>query len=314
MTSGRAQYCGRFAPSPTGPLHAGSLFAAVASYLDARARGGRWLVRIEDLDVAREVPGAASEILATLSALALHWDGEIVYQSSRSDRYELALKQLIEQGLVYPCSCSRAAIARIVGPASPGSELRYPGTCRDGPLRQSGPHAWRLRVPSGEITYIDELQGVQSIDVLRTTGDFVLKRRDGPFAYQLAVVVDDAECGITHVVRGADLLDNTQRQILLHRALGLPTPHYAHVALLVDARGAKLAKSTQAPAIDRERPTETLWNTLHAMRQAPPLGLRNARPETLLEWATERWSLTSLSGLSRLSLRESRLGKIPGIG
>ena len=217
-----AAYCGRFAPSPTGPLHFGSLVAAVGSYLDARSHDGQWLVRIEELDPPREMPGAADLILKTLAAYGFEWDGEVVYQSNRHDAYESALESLTRQGLLFPCSCSRREIADST--LGGGEHLVYPGTCRDGLVEGKVARAWRVRVTDADIAFDDNVQGPVSQCLQRDAGDFVLKRADGLYAYQLAVVVDDAWQGITHIVRGADLLDSTARQIYLQRCLGLATP------------------------------------------------------------------------------------------
>ncbi|OGB08058.1 MAG: tRNA glutamyl-Q(34) synthetase GluQRS, partial [Burkholderiales bacterium RIFCSPHIGHO2_12_FULL_61_11] len=236
-----ASYIGRFAPSPTGPLHAGSLVAALASWLDARAHGGRWLVRMEDVDTPRCVAGAAQIIFSQLAACGLVPDEPPVYQSQRSALYQQALDRLVAQGGAYPCGCTRQDMARALAasgqPRQRHGELVYPGTCRHG-LNGRAERAWRFRVESHEsnvekeVTWSDRLLGRQSQDVSREVGDFVLKRADGFWAYQLAVVVDDAAQGITHIVRGRDLADNTARQILLQRALGLPTPHYLHTPLV----------------------------------------------------------------------------------
>jgi glutamyl-Q tRNA(Asp) synthetase len=238
-------YIGRFAPSPTGPLHMGSLIAALASWLDARAAGGRWLVRMEDLDHARCAPGAAEAILDTLARLGLHWDGEVVYQSARLESYRSALARL--NAHTYWCGCSRREIAdSSLGLATDGA-LIYPGTCRAAPTR--APRALRVRTSSADISFHDRVQGAQAQILERDVGDFVIYRADGLFAYQLAVVVDDAEQGITDVVRGADLLDSTARQIHLQRLLGLPTPRYVHVPVAVDAAGEKLSKQTGAQPV-----------------------------------------------------------------
>jgi glutamyl-Q tRNA(Asp) synthetase len=237
---------GRFAPSPTGPLHMGSLVAAAASWLDARAAGGRWLVRIEDLDRPRCVPGAADEILRALERMGLHWDGEVVYQSRRLDLYRAALEQLSAQ--TYWCSCSRREVAdSSLGLAADGAPI-YPGTCRAGAA--SVPRALRLRVPHAEIRFVDRVQGEQRQRLAQQVGDFVLCRADGLVAYQLAVVVDDAEQGVSDVVRGADLLDSTPRQIHLQRLLGLATPRYLHVPIVLTHSGEKASKQTGAAAIE----------------------------------------------------------------
>ena len=234
---------GRFAPSPTGPLHFGSLVAALASWLDARAAGGRWLIRIEDLDPPREQPGAADDILRTLERLGLYWDGEVIFQRSRTALYQISLENLRE--FTYWCGCTRREVAdSSLGLAADGAQI-YPGTCRGGLPPGRPPRAVRLKV-SGSIDFIDRVQGPQRQNLENDVGDFVLLRADGQFAYQLAVVVDDAEQGVTDVVRGADLLGSTARQIFLQRRLGLATPRYLHVPAALDAAGEKLSKQTGA--------------------------------------------------------------------
>lgn len=248
---------GRFAPSPTGPLHLGSLVAAVGSWLYARAAGGRWLVRIEDIDAPRVVPGSAEEIVGALRRYALEWDGEIVWQSRRTKLYEEALAELHAKGLVYDCACSRAELQRAAS-APLGREPVYPGTCRGGIAAGRQARAVRFRVPEGVIPFDDRIVGRVEEEA---GGDFVVRRADGLFAYQLAVVADDAEQGVTQVVRGADLLYSTARQIVLQRALGYPTPEYAHLPLVVNADGAKLGKRDGAlplPTLDEARVRETL--------------------------------------------------------
>ncbi len=243
-------YRGRFAPSPTGPLHAGSLVAALASRLDALAHGGRWLVRIEDLDTARVVPGSADAMLLTLERFGFSWDEPVVWQSRRTALYEAALERLRSGGLTYPCACSRKEIADSLGSAEPGSVRVYPGTCRNGVPSGRLARAWRLRTRDGLIEFDDRRLGRHSHDLARATGDFILKRADGAWAYQLAVVVDDAAQGITDVVRGADLIDSTPRQILLQHLLGYPCPRTLHVPVLHNALGEKLSKSQSALALD----------------------------------------------------------------
>ena len=239
-------YIGRFAPSPTGPLHFGSLVAAVASFLDARAAKGRWLVRIEDLDQPRNVPGAADDILRTLERLGLTWDGEVVYQTARHSSYRDALQRL--QGRTYWCNCSRREVAdSSLGLAADGAHI-YPGTCRAAGLKTG--RALRVRTAADEVCFRDRVQGEQCQVLERDVGDFVLHRADGMYAYQLAVVVDDAAQGVSDVVRGADLLDSTPRQIHLQRLLGLPAPRYLHVPAAVNAQGEKLSKQTGATAIE----------------------------------------------------------------
>lgn len=240
-------YTGRFAPSPTGPLHFGSLVAALASWLDARAAGGRWLVRIEDLDAPRAQPGAADAILRTLERLGLWWDGEVLYQSTRAARYREALDRL--QAHTYWCTCTRREIAdSSLGLASDGAQI-YPGTCLTGIPQGKPARALRVRARGPAISFQDRVQGPAVQDLSREVGDFVLLRADRQFAYQLAVVVDDAAQGVTHVVRGADLLGSTARQIHLQRLLGLATPHYLHVPVALDAAGGKLSKQTGAGVV-----------------------------------------------------------------
>ncbi|MFM0403217.1 tRNA glutamyl-Q(34) synthetase GluQRS [Paraburkholderia aspalathi] len=254
-------YRGRFAPSPTGPLHFGSLVSALASWLDARAHGGAWLVRVEDIDGPRTVPGAAEEILSTLEHFGMHADEPPVWQSDRIARYQEALEQLKAAGLVYPCGCTRKEIAdSLLHVHARNTTLAYPGTCRSG-LHGKPARAWRLRVPDGDaavITFEDRWQGKQTQNLATEVGDFVLRRADDQWAYQLAVVVDDADAGITHIVRGADLMDSTARQIYLQRCLGVPTPEYLHVPVVTNDQGEKLSKQNGATALDNDKPLETL--------------------------------------------------------
>lgn len=254
-------YRGRFAPSPTGPLHFGSLVSALASWLDARAHGGSWLVRIEDIDGPRTVPGAAEDILATLSRFGMTADEPPIWQSRRISRYEEALEQLKATGLVYPCGCTRREIAdSLLNAHARNTTLAYPGTCRRG-LHGKPARAWRLRVPDGDaaaITFEDHWQGMQTQNLATDVGDFVLKRADDQWAYQLAVVVDDADESITHIVRGADLMDSTARQIYLQRCLGVPTPDYLHVPVVTNDQGEKLSKQNGATALDSSQPLQAL--------------------------------------------------------
>ena len=276
---------GRFAPSPTGPLHLGSLVAAVGSWLFARAAGGRWLVRMEDLDTPRVVPGAADDILRTLERFGLTWDGEVVAQSARIALYERALEDLLGRKDIFACACSRADLLRAASApvaeeerpsrASVAAGSIYPGSCRSGLPHGRAARAFRFRVPSGLFTFEDLVFGPVSEDVEKTVGDFVVKRADGPFAYQLAVVVDDAEQGVTSVVRGADLLDSTARQIALQRALSLPTPSYAHLPLVVGPDGKKLGKRGGAlpiGALDEARVGTALAFALRTLGQEPETG------------------------------------------
>ncbi len=266
-------YVGRFAPSPTGPLHLGSLVAALASYLDARAHAGRWLLRIEDLDRDREVPGASAAIIDTLSRLGFEADGEIVRQSERHALYQAAFERLQAMGRVYPCGCTRREIAdslvRQGATPSRHGERVYPGTCRAGLPAGRVARAWRLRVDSAEIDWQDRLDGTHHESLAHSVGDFVLRRADGWWAYQLAVVVDDHDQGITTVVRGADLRESTARQILLQSLLGYARPAYLHVPVVVDANGEKLSKQTGAAPIDVEAPLQALDLALRHLGLAP---------------------------------------------
>lgn len=261
-------YRGRFAPSPTGRLHAGSLLTAVGSYLDARVQGGEWWVRIEDLDPPREMPGASADILRTLEAFGFEWDGEVVYQHDRHPRYAAALAQLVASGDAYPCACTRKEIAAVARRGVDGHV--YPGTCRDGLPAGRLPRAWRLRVPAGEVSFEDRVFGLQRQDVAHEVGDFVLKRADGFWAYQLAVLVDDHAQGMTDVVRGADLLDSTPRQLVLIDALDHARPRYAHLPLVCNAAGEKLSKQTLAPAISTDHAADELRRALCRLNHRPP--------------------------------------------
>ncbi len=258
---------GRFAPSPTGPLHFGSLVAAAGSWLFARAVGGRWLVRLEDLDTPRVVPGAADEILAVLRRYGLEWDGAVVRQSERTSLYDAAMSTLRDRDLIYECACSRTDIQRAAS-APLGAEPRYPGTCVGGLPAGRAARAIRFRAPDLAIAFDDRIAGHVEENVAEVTGDFVIKRVNGPYAYQLAVVVDDAEQGVTQVVRGADLLRSTARQIALQRALDLPTPEYGHLPLVVAPDGSKLGKRDGAlplPSLDDRRVRTTLAAALHIL-------------------------------------------------
>ena len=287
-------YLGRFAPSPTGPLHAGSLVAALASWLDARAHAGRWLVRIEDVDTPRCLPGADRFILEQLARCGLVPDEPPVWQSQRGSIYQRALDQLIAAGRAYPCTCSRKDVEQALAARGivreRGVELPYPGTCRpeNGGPRADGPRAWRLRVDAGVVPWQDRRLGLQQQDVAQAVGDFVLKRADGLWAYQLAVVADDAAQGITHVVRGQDLADNTPRQIALQRALGLPQPAYLHTPLALAADGQKLSKQNGATALALDDPLRALTAAAQLLDlPAPPAGasLAGALAGWVAQWA-----------------------------
>lgn len=295
-----AHPCGRFAPSPSGELHLGSLLAAVGSYLAARNAGGRWLLRIDDLDPPRVVPGAADAILRSLEAHGLLWDGEVLWQSRRREAYQAALDRLRDAGLLYGCACTRRELAAIARAGVDGPI--YPGTCRAGLPPGRGARAWRVRVPDVDIGFHDAVQGDQHQNLARAVGDFVLQRADGLIAYQLATVVDDAFQGVTQVVRGVDLLASTPRQIYLQRCLGLLQPDYAHLPLLVDGAGLKLGKQTGAAALDPTRAGDSLHLILTALALPPPTDLRGAPPAELLGWACERWNPARLTGQVTVTL------------
>jgi glutamyl-Q tRNA(Asp) synthetase len=294
--SARTAYVGRFAPSPTGPLHSGSIVAALASWLDARAHHGRWLVRIEDIDKPREQPGAAESILDTLRRLGLVWDDNPSWQSQRLEIYGAALQSLVSKGLAYPCACTRSEIAdsqRSVATGASSQAVRgverpYPGTCRNGLGPGRTARSWRLRLPDQAVVHFDDRwQGCQHQDVANEVGDFVLQRADGLFAYQLAVVVDDGAQGITDVIRGADLLGSTARQRLLGRALGLADLRYMHVPVVLAADGEKLSKQNGAIAVDARYPVEVLD------RAFGHLGFDRSSESSLDGWladATRRWA------------------------
>lgn len=284
-------YRGRFAPSPTGPLHFGSLVAALASYLDARAHRGQWLVRIEDLDSRRTVPGAAEAILRTLEALGLEWGGPVIRQGDRAEAYRAALDRLARMGAAFACACTRREIADSGLAGADGGRV-YPGTCRDGVPPGRAPRAIRVRVDDAVVAFDDAVQGLQRQRLGEAVGDFVLRRADGLFAYQLAVVVDDAAQGITTVVRGADLLDSTPRQIFLQRLLGYATPSYLHVPVATNPAGEKLSKQTLAPAIDRAAPAAALVRALGFLGQPVPEPRAGARE--LLATAVLLWDRTRI--------------------
>lgn len=295
-------YCGRFAPSPTGELHLGSLLAATGSYLAACAVGGRWLVRMEDLDQDREVPGAADRILRTLEAFGFQWHGAVARQSQRTAYYEEAVESLQAAGRVFRCTCTRARLSGL--PRTPGGEAIYPGTCRDAGVPPDVEASLRFHTgPAGRaIQVTDALQGPMAQDVAVEVGDFVIRRRDGFHAYQLAVVVDDASQQVTEVVRGCDLLDNTPRQVLLQQALGLPTPGYAHLPLLLEPDGAKLSKRARAVPLQASKAPETLHMALDLLGQSPPAELRRADVRALWAWAAENWDPAPLRGRRAIRL------------
>ncbi|MBP8169647.1 MAG: tRNA glutamyl-Q(34) synthetase GluQRS [Azonexus sp.] len=297
----KPNYRGRFAPSPSGPLHFGSLVAAVGSYLDARAQGGEWLLRMEDVDMPRNVPGAAEQILATLEAFGFEWDGPVLWQSQRLAAYAEALAQLQAAGLAYGCACSRKEIAdsasqtaspattRATIPAAIDGGLIYPGTCRHGLPAGRSARAWRLRVNDEEIAFTDRVQGRVAQRLARDVGDFVLRRADGLFAYQLAVTVDDDFQGISDIVRGADLLASTPRQIWLQRCLGFAAPRYAHLPVATNTAGEKLSKQTLAPALEVAKAAYSLVRALQFLGQPVPEALARASVKEVWAWAREHW-------------------------
>ena len=291
-------YTGRFAPSPTGPLHFGSLMAAVASYLEARTNHGRWLVRIEDIDPPREQPGADLDIIHTLEAYGFEWDGPVLYQSRSAKQHREALEALSAANLTYRCSCSRRQLA--AEPHGPLGAI-YPGTCRD--RQVTGDAATRVRTDDRVIRLDDRLQGSQEHRLESESGDFVVLRRDGLIAYQLAVVVDDWLNGVTDIVRGIDLIDSTPRQIYLQQCLGMPTPGYAHIPVAEHADGSKLSKLTGAEPIAMAAASRTLVACLSALQQQPPEDLANASLEAIWAWGQEYWAIERMRGMPNIAVQ-----------
>ncbi len=287
------RYVGRFAPSPSGDLHLGSLFTAVASFLDARAQEGSWLVRIEDLDRPRELPGAAGRILRCLEAFGLHWDGPPLRQSDRQARYRDCIAALWAQGRLYRCACPRQALQ---------GQAIYPGTCRRNPAPLDSPAALRFALDTGTVRFEDRIQGSIEQDPAATQGDFVVQRRDGILSYMLAVVVDDADQGVSEVMRGADLLDSTGAQIQLQRSLGFPTPGFAHLPLLLEPDGSKLAKSRRSVPVDPAAALPTLRFILSLLGQ-PPCEEPLESPGELLTWAARRWRVENITRQRQITLR-----------
>lgn len=292
-----SRYTGRFAPTPSGYLHFGSLVAAVASYLDARAVGGRWLVRMEDLDPPREMPGAQAAILQTLERYGFAWDGPVERQSERSEAYAEVVEQWLRSGLAYACTCSRKQLE--------GTGGIYPGTCRNAGHDWHGEVAIRIRVPELEYAFVDRIQGEFRQHLGREVGDFVIRRRDGLYAYQLAVVLDDAWQGMTDIVRGADLLDNTPRQLYLQELLGIAHPRYLHVPLIVQPDGHKLGKSYRSPPLAAEQAAPLLLRALKALGQAAPAELAGATPAEVLAWGVAHWDAARIPRV--LTLEDARL-------
>ncbi len=291
-----AAYVGRFAPTPSGYLHFGSLIAALASFLDARAVGGRWLLRMEDLDPPREMPGAQDAIVQALEAYGFEWDGQMERQSHRLDVYNAVIEQLWQDGHVYACTCSRKQLQPFAG--------RYPGLCRDA-QHEPMDAAIRLRVPDEEYRFVDRVQGAFSQRLRRDVGDFVIRRRDGLIAYQLAVVLDDAWQGVTDIVRGADLLDSTPRQLYLQDLLGLPRPRYLHVPLIIQPDGHKLGKRYRSPPLRPAEATPLLLRALRALGQPTPDELNDALPNEVLAWSIPHWDAERIP--RRPTLAEAQL-------
>jgi glutamyl-Q tRNA(Asp) synthetase len=287
------QYIGRFAPSPTGPLHFGSLVTAVASFLEAKSNTGQWLLRMEDLDKPREMLGAADNILRTLDAFGFEWDGEVMYQSNRTEAYKETLNEMQQKKLVYPCTCSRKEIAESA--FDTGFEgVIYPKTCLMKNPKPGIHAAFRVITSNHEISFVDKVQAYFSQNMATEIGDFVVQRADGFFAYQLAVVVDDDFQGVTHIVRGSDLLDSTPRQIYLQQLLNYKTPMYSHVPIAVNAIGEKLSKQTLAEPISVHLAEQQLFSALCFLGQNPPLEMQNATPGEVWRWGFANWSLAKI--------------------
>ena len=291
LSKAPSRYVGRFAPSPTGPLHLGSLYTALASYLDARAQGGVWLLRIDDLDTPRNVPGAIDAILRCLDGFGLYWDGEVYYQSQHLDCYQTVLSQLQQAGWIYACRCSRKTLVH---------ETVYPGFCRTAGFPFDDVCAWRLKTQDLTIEFDDALQGKVGQNLARDQGDFIVRRRDGIIAYQFAVIVDDHRQAVNHIVRGVDLLDSTPKQIYQQRVLGYPQPSYLHLPVIIDAQGHKLSKQTLAAPVDNAHPEKTLFLLLQLLRQSPPDSLRQEHIETQLDWAIAHWQPLALEKVRTL--------------
>ncbi|WP_268799524.1 tRNA glutamyl-Q(34) synthetase GluQRS [Pseudomonas huanghezhanensis] len=289
-------YIGRFAPTPSGYLHFGSLVAALASYLDARAAGGKWLMRIEDLDPPREVDGAQSAILNTLERYGFEWDGQLVRQSERHEAYQEVINRWFSHGLAYACTCSRKQLEEFCGV--------YPGFCRDAGHSPENA-AIRIRVPELEYRFTDRVQGQFDQHLGREVGDFIIRRRDGLYAYQLAVVLDDAWQGVTDIVRGADLLDSTPRQLYLQELLGLPQPRYLHVPLITQPDGHKLGKSYRSPPLPADQANALLLRALRALGQPAPDELKSANATEVLSWGVAHWNSESIPSVG--TLEEARI-------
>lgn len=305
------QYRGRFAPSPTGPLHFGSLIAAVGSYLQAKSQHGIWLVRIEDLDPPREIPGATYSILNSLETYGFQWDEDVFYQSTRSSLYANTIDQLTSAKHTYPCTCSRKNIQEALQRGHQDqltrkesqSDLIYPRTCRSTPTTSNKPRAIRIKTDNQLISFEDGIQGDYGQRLESEIGDFIIRRSDGLYAYQLAVVVDDADQHITEIVRGSDLLDNTPRQLFLQQLLNLATPDYMHLPIAVNQQGEKLSKQTFAEPLDLTNPVATLWQALDFLGQQPPDELREADLSSFWIWSIKHWDAKKISRTYSLSIK-----------
>lgn len=290
-------YRGRFAPSPSGPLHFGSLVAALGSWLDAKYHQGEWLVRIEDIDPPREIAGAADDIIKTLESYGLHWDQSVTYQSHHVKRYQQILDQLLNEDLVYRCNCTRKQIKALGG--------IYQNTCRDKKIALQNEYALRLKIDSATNSFDDCYQGYCAINENSANEDFILKRKDGLYAYMLAVVVDDIDQNISHVIRGADLLETTQQQLCLFKVLNKTSPIYGHLPLVVNEQGLKLSKQNHAKAISLNKINENIWQALTFLQQSPPSELRQDSKENLLQWAVENWQSQLFAGKTQIVLKNT---------
>ena len=296
-------YIGRFAPSPTGSLHFGSLLTAVASYLDAKHNQGTWLVRMDDLDPPRETPGAADNILSTLDAYGLHWDGEVIYQSQRHDQYEDVVQALLRNKQAFYCTCSRKQLAEHASRRDQQTPPPYPGTCREQHTPPDTPFSVRLGVEGAyqPICINDQLQGRFCQNLITDVGDFIIKRKDLLYAYHLAAVIDDHLQNISHIVRGIDLLDSTPRQCYLQQLLGYNTPHYAHLPVVVNDQGQKLSKQTFAKAVETTQCSLILWTAISTLGLKPPTSLQHEVPEAILKWGVRAWNPKTLLNITRIN-------------
>lgn len=285
LSTSSSDYVGRFAPSPTGPLHLGSLYTALASFIEARHHRGRWLLRIDDLDTPRNIQGASEAILRCLEQFELHWDGEVYFQSRHLPRYQALLQDLRQRGRIYACRCSRKQLLH---------QLIYPGYCREANFPDDEQAALRVKADACQIEFEDDCQGKISQNLAQDHGDFIVRRRDQIIAYQFAVVIDDHDQGINHIVRGVDLLDSTPKQIHLHQLMGFALPHYRHLPVIVDSRGHKLSKQTLAAPVNTQKPAATIWHLLRLLRQNPPENLQKAPVTEQLQWAIAHWQPQAL--------------------